>query len=307
MKKRDIRLLANLLHSSENEVYGTCYEHLLKRYKPSNIVTDENFIYAIGTTPILLVAHLDTVWLTEPTILVNSERTIWTGKNGLGADDRAGVYAILKILEDKKVRPSILFTLGEEIGCVGAISFIAKHPVPMSPVKYVIEIDRRGHAQSVFYDCKNTKFEEYINSFGFTTQIGIYSDISHICPNWDIAGVNLSAGYYNEHTAAEILYIDALEYTIEKVKEMLHKANSATPYKFYEDEKQTSRVANLLRCPSCKEFYFRDCFFDIDSGEKICIDCVAKKTVWCSCGKVFLPKDKKQKECEECLNAKNKD
>lgn len=113
----------------------------------------------------------------------------------MGADDRAGVFTVLQLVKKNKSKPSVLFTMGEELGGLGAMAFVKQFPEPPVPTKYIIEIDRRGKGQSVYCDCGNTKFEEYINSFGFTTHQGIFSDISFICPTWNVAGVNLSALY----------------------------------------------------------------------------------------------------------------
>ena len=53
------------------------------------------FLYAEGTVPVLLVAHLDTVHRTQPeTICYSADGTVMMSPQGIGGDDRAGVYMI---------------------------------------------------------------------------------------------------------------------------------------------------------------------------------------------------------------------
>lgn len=270
MKKVDITLLKNLLSYDERSLMDFCRMLLKTKYGQHNFYQTEDYCYAMGDIPILLVAHLDTVWPNKPTIMVNKDYSLWTGRRGLGADDRAGVYAIIKLIR-WGYKPSILFTTGEEAGGIGAKSFVKDFPEPPIPIKYVIEIDRRGRGQAVYYDCANNKFEEYVSSFGFKTHQGIFSDVSFICPYWDVAGVNLSAGYYNEHTEYETLKIDDLNYTLERVKTMLDSADEAEIFSF--ESIRNNKLSLYGKCQFCGNIvpYFE--IIPIE-GVSICLECL---------------------------------
>ena len=213
------KTLEALLLSDENTLESTMCAYLKKKYGKDNVVQCPGyFIIAIGVQPVGLVAHMDTVvW---PCVTKLKERNgIVSAKYGLGADDRAGIYAIVRLI-NQGYRPTIIFTNKEEQGGLGAkllVSFIEE-----INLKYLIQLDRRGKDDAVFYDCPNQKFKNYICSFGFKEQQGIYSDISFLCPPWDIAGVNLSVGYFYEHTKKECLNLKYLNETIEKVKLILN-------------------------------------------------------------------------------------
>ncbi len=209
--------LAHLFRLSEQDLKKEVYRELKKmRKKP---YWHRDFIYAKGTVPILLVAHMDTVFENPPREVYykKSEDKIFSFTNGLGADDRCGVYALLEI--SKKYNPSVLFTQGEEIGLIGAQSAVDTLAKPK--VKYIIEFDRMGSNDMVFYDCGNTPFMNYIKQFGFEKQYGTYSDISILGPIWDIASVNLSCGYYREHSKSEYVIFHELEHNIERVEKMI--------------------------------------------------------------------------------------
>lgn len=227
-----------LLQLNQRELKSILYDYLLeKKMKP---IFEDGFLYAEGNIPVLVVAHMDTVFEKTPKRLFynKNEDKIFNIYGGLGGDDRCGVYAVMQLLE--KYRPHVLFTEDEEIGCVGAGKTVGKLAKP--DVKYIIEFDRRGKDDCVFYDCGNDEFIDYVESFGFVKNYGTYSDISVLGSAWDIASVNLSSGYYNEHTEKEYIIFNELEETINRAKSML-KALEKAPYFDYQE------INYLLRTP----------------------------------------------------------
>ncbi|RLC41286.1 MAG: hypothetical protein DRH44_07600, partial [Candidatus Coatesbacteria bacterium] len=145
-------------------------------------------------------------------------RVFWG--SGMGADDRAGIIVILELLR-KGHRPHVLFTNGEESGCWGAEVAARDLAVYSEQFNLVIELDRRGWNDAVYYGCGNREIREWVGEYGWVEDYGTMTDIGVLCPVWDIAGVNLSVGYYHEHTLQEVLKLDELEYTIERVDRML--------------------------------------------------------------------------------------
>ena len=219
-----------------DELGDSLYVHL-KSLGYENIEYTDDYILAEGDISILLIAHIDTVFNTEPSMddfLYDNKKKILWSPYGSGFDDRAGVYAILKIL-DAGYRPSILFTTGEEMGGVGSTMLISKHPTPPIYAKFMIQLDRANRNDSVYYSCGNKNFEKMINSYGFKTAQGTFTDISIIGPEWDIAAVNLSIGYVDEHTFSERLYTDWCDATIEKVMDILDDADAMKSYSYQYD------------------------------------------------------------------------
>lgn len=61
------------------------------------IQKDNGYLYAKGTHPVLLVAHLDTVHKKSPkTILYSKDGNTIMSLEGIGGDDRCGVIMILR-------------------------------------------------------------------------------------------------------------------------------------------------------------------------------------------------------------------
>lgn len=221
--------LLHLLRLTQNELKREVY-HILKEKKMNPIYKD-GFVYAEGDIPILLVAHMDTVFKKPPAKIIYNEKKdlIYNPHGGLGGDDRCGVYAILKLLE--KYKPHILFTEDEEIGCIGAYKAVDTLPKPN--IKFIIEIDRKGSNDCVFYECGNESFIKYIEAFGFKSAKGTCSDISVLGSVWDIAAVNISSGYYNEHTSREFVIFKELQNNIKRISIILERHKSA-PYFDYQ-------------------------------------------------------------------------
>ena len=194
MSENDYQLFRALAELTQEQLRNLLFAHLKRKYK--KIIATEDYIYAVGDVPIGLLAHMDTVFKAPPEEIYYDTRqnVIWSPQ-GLGADDRAGVFAILKILQQTKLRPSIIFTTNEEVGGLGAFQLADEVKKPVSDLKFLIQLDRRGSDDCVFYDCDNREFVNFIESYGFKENFGSFTDISILCPIWGIAGVNLSIGY----------------------------------------------------------------------------------------------------------------
>ena len=195
------------------------------------IYLPDGFLYAQGDIPVCLVAHLDTVHRRLPSVIYHDpEQKILWAKEGIGGDDRCGVYAILKILEEG-LRPHVIFTFDEEKGGIGA-SVAADMIKPK--LNFMIEIDRRGENDCVFYSCDNDDFQNFVEGFGFKHNWGSFSDISYLAPAWGCAAVNLSAGYEDEHTDVETINYEWLFTNIGRIKKMLLPENAEQAFDYVE-------------------------------------------------------------------------
>ena len=191
------------------------------------VTLDDGFIYAKGSIPFCLTAHMDTVHqdVVKTTYEFNKEGDyIISSSQGIGGDDRCGIYMITELLK-KGYKPYVVFCEDEEIGCVGSKKFCKTKFVDEigEYCKYIIELDRANNNDAVFYDCDNEEFEKFITeNTGYKTAIGSCSDISYLCPATKIAGVNLSCGYYNPHTLGEYVNMTEMQRTQDTVEKLLN-------------------------------------------------------------------------------------
>lgn len=313
MNEKDYKVFEQFVKMSQPAIKKVMSRWLKERY--SKVVETKDYIYAEGDIPVALAAHMDTVF-TKPVeqLFYDTRKNVMWSPDGLGADDRAGVFAIYQIVRSG-LRPHIILSTDEERGCLGATE-LSKLPCPFEKLNYIIQLDRRGTNDCVFYDCDNPEFVKYVEQFGFTEAIGSFTDITEYCPAWGMAGVNLSVGYINEHTHSEILYINVLYATIEKVKKMLREeeipffefipctyaydakywgtgawggsyaASSADYSKWGTSVKAYGGSYEIVRCGRCNETEFAEDMFPVlalDGTEKLfCPDCISDRDVdWC--------------------------
>lgn len=301
----ELKLFTHIINFKQSDLLNFLTKYLQKHYK--NVKTTKKYIVALGEIPVALVAHLDTVHPDKPTkkeLYYDSAQGVIWSPEGLGADDRAGVYAIIDIIKSG-YRPTIIFTTDEETGALGARQLVKDYPKGIGNLKYIIELDRRGSIDCVFYDCNNKDFNQYVESFGFVSAWGSFSDISEICPAWKIAGVNLSIGYQNEHSKAEYLKISWMKSTINKVIKMIKDIDNAKKYEYvystrfswydYEDLMNGygySRSSLTFRCHKCKKTFDQSDVVKVKSknGSTIysCIDCLDGGIGWCDvCEEIY--------------------
>lgn len=188
------------------------------------VIEDDGFLFIKGSIPILLVAHLDTVHKELPREIVYACGTI-SSPQGIGADDRSGVYMVLEILKHHDCY--VLFCEDEEIGCIGSGKFckssLAKEYI--GKFNYLIEVDRMNGNDAVFYECDNPEFEEFITKEHWKTNYGSYTDIVELSPVLGAASVNFSCGYYKAHTTDEYLDLSEMETNIKEICKLIERTD----------------------------------------------------------------------------------
>jgi len=220
-KKVDLSLLETLynLHSpsgEEGDIQAYCIEYA--QLTGANVTVDEvgNVYITRGNAATFpcFVAHMDEVHQTR----TKNFKTQTVGNTifgydfgtesftGIGADDKNGIYVILKMLEEVKEMKAVLF-VQEEVGCIGSRAADMEF---FNNCRFVIQIDRKGNKDFIteaagqelctgdFYDLSGAI------KYGYTATTGAMTDVMQLKENGlKIAACNLSAGYYNPHTDNE--------------------------------------------------------------------------------------------------------
>lgn len=197
------------------------------------VVSGDGYVFAQGKFPVLLMAHLDTVHKKLPNIIEYDEaQDVISSPNGIGGDDRCGVYMIFKIL--KKYNCSVLFCEDEEVGCVGADKFVQTVLARQLSFNYIIEFDRANANDAVFYQCANDDFEKFITKEFYKKQYGSFTDICEVAPVVGCAAVNLSCGYYKAHTTSEYVVLSEMERSIVEACKILERTTENDKFEYIE-------------------------------------------------------------------------
>lgn len=264
-KTREFRPLSSLLEKiirlEQYDLKDFLYSVLLGL--DYDVVYADGYLFAKGNVPVMLCAHMDTVHKKPvENIYMSDNGCIWSPQ-GIGGDDRCGIYTAIMSIRDGR-KPYILFTEDEEIGCIGAGYFaddvfngvIKEEDIN---INFIIEIDRKGSNDSVYYSCDNPEFEKFIDGYGFKTAWGSCSDISDVAPALGVAAVNLSSGYYNAHTTDEYIVLDELYNIIDRVNTIIKDAADGKTVKYEYIESKYS-----YRGYASKGYYNWDYDYDYD-------------------------------------------
>ena len=242
--KVNLKLLKRLYlidHESTNEhdmisfILNYCYKipHLI-----FSIDKERNLFITKNTTNpenyACVVAHMDTIhnFTSARELIIKNNiitaRYIKSGiQCGLNADDCNGILVALQLLETLP-NLKVCFTTQEEIGGVGAYE-AANNIEFFLNVRYLIQADRRGNKDLITYtngiDSASEKFVEDIQSlmekYNYSESIGTFTDIGVLASKLLISGVNVSCGYYNEHTFKECCNINELNNCLNFIYEII--------------------------------------------------------------------------------------
>ena len=261
--------LINHPSGSENPMISFILNYCYKIPKLSFELDHYNnlFITKNTTNPehyVCIVAHLDSVHniITPRNInikngVISSSLTRSNIKCGLNADDCNGILVALQLLE-KIPNLKVCFTTEEEVGGVGA-SETKYNRKFFENVNYLIQADRRGSSDLIYFTngiiTASSEFiadiSDLMDKYNYNLVEGVFTDIGIISDQFNISGINVSCGYYNEHTTDEVCVISELQNCLNFVYEII----TTVPDKKY------SLDNPRYPCEKCSEFNCFNCSY----------------------------------------------
>jgi hypothetical protein len=154
-------------------------------------------------------------------------------QEGLGADDKNGIWVALKCLMKNKAL-KVAFFVGEEVGCVGSsaadLSFFEN-------CRFVIEPDRRGYNDLIteisWTSLCSEKFlsDTQFKQFAYKQADGLMTDIEVLRERGlAISCINLSCGYYEPHTDCEFTVKRDLLNCLDFVQHIIERCTDVYAY-----------------------------------------------------------------------------
>jgi hypothetical protein len=194
-----------------------------------------NRIVTVGDSPrVMFACHTDTVHKVSKRQRVRrrGRYLMATSKhsNCLGADDTGGVWIMVNMIR-LGIEGMYIFHYGEEIGCVGATYIAQQTPGLLDNIDISIEFDRRGYTSVVTNQCG-----QECASLEFAAALCDQLDMEHVpdptgmfTDNMEYAGlvpeiVNVSVGYFNQHSPQEELDDGYLKELLKAVVEVDYSA-----------------------------------------------------------------------------------
>jgi putative aminopeptidase FrvX len=244
-------LIEKLFHM---RTYSGCEEAMVQwiinavhtRLPGCSVQRDEigNILVTRGPGPWPMVCcHTDTVFKEPP------KEVVWIGSTatglgetgrpcGLGADDKCGIYACLKLLESHDNIKAAFF-VGEEIYCIGSKAAPEEW---FKGVQYAIEYDSPG-IDTVSISNDGTMLSDpdgefwrivhpQLVGFGITNFAHHpWTDTAIVRRRTGVACINLPAAYYYYHTKHETMDINELHRSIELGSNLIGLLGNHTEYR----------------------------------------------------------------------------
>lgn len=217
----------------------------------------------ISETYPCIVAHLDQVQRehskdfkaieTEDIIFGYSPKN--RKREGLGADDKNGIWIALKCLE-KYECIKVAFFISEEIGCIGSRNADMNF---FEDTRFVIEPDRRGFENlitDISYTslCSNDFLRDIgFERFGYKEESGMMTDVLELKERGlGVSCINLSCGYYEPHTHEEFTVKKDLLNCLRLVEHIIENCQSVYPHEnldsgYYGMDAETE-IWDILSC-----------------------------------------------------------
>lgn len=154
-------------------------------------------------------------------------------QQGLGADDKNGIFVCLECLKKFDVL-KLAFFVGEETGCIGSnkvdLAFF-------KDCRFIIEPDRmNGHDLITSMFCGQVCSDDFIKAigadkYGYKEERGSVTDVGELTERGvNISCLNLSCGYYHPHTSEEVTNLAELENCLNFVQHIVETCTDAYPF-----------------------------------------------------------------------------
>lgn len=210
--------------TKEDEMISFISDWLAENVPTANVCVKDNNVYVtkgISETYPCVVAHTDqvqdyygkdyTVYNQGDTIFAFSEEV---GQQGLGADDKNGIWVALNLLFEYDVCKAAFFN-GEEIGCIGSSCADMEF---FNDCRFVLQCDRRGSSDFIANACGVTLCSDKfikdcgIDKYGYSEAYGSVTDVMTLKERGlYVSACNISCGYHAPHTQQEITKFSELK------------------------------------------------------------------------------------------------
>ncbi len=220
-------------------------------------IHDKGNIYCvkgIADTYPCIVSHMDSVHKIIPNdhykIIHDDEYAIGLNTatmkpTGCGGDDKVGIYACLRLLQEYDCI-KVAFFRDEEVGCDGSYDADVEF---FKDVRFVLQCDRRGNEDFVseIYgtQLQNKKFKKQVSpllrNHGYKFSSGMLTDVYALTQiGVSVSVANISCGYYNPHMDDEIVVFEDVENCVELCRAIFDTMQETYPVQRHKSYKKSS-------------------------------------------------------------------
>lgn len=270
----DERLLFNNILKRSDQELLQWLPGVIKRmgYSSFAIHQTEDYIFAVGNTSTLLIAHLDTYYDTYPQTMLSDKGILWSPE-GIGANGRCGVYTALEVTKRMDIgkKPSLLFVTSKSTrkkGPKGLYRFMAEFPNRHFKVTHALELNQKGYKEFVVYEPESSAFTQAVaDQTGFVPLQGERPVTNYLGQVWQIPVCSIPMGY-KIGGGGEYIVKNHLSNAITQVTALLKSGALQTDLYDLKPRTQTK----VERCRQCQVLLLDE---EVEQGFGLCFDCLS--------------------------------
>jgi len=201
------------------------------------------------------------------------------------------VWLMLELLKSNPKDYKFLFTFDEETGGKGGTEFVNSKYFDENFYSCYVSLDRRspkGTQEVASYGYDNDNLFDIFYRHGYQFGIGSFTDCVTLSEASELACVNLSVGYDNEHTPNEVVYLDSMYNTLETLqKQDVIESLRATTYNYFtrlnewginngfmDNEDDDYIPVNTFKEVTCEFCGAHELLYNVN-GFQLCVSCGA--------------------------------
>lgn len=204
----------------------------VQKYSEINIVETTEFSETVDTSRMspTKIRRLDEHF--EDKLILYGRDIETDEKRGMGADDKAGVFVCLELLDKMPVIKVALFA-SEEFGCIGSAMADSNF---FKNVGYIMEFDCPEN-DAITHICNNVELFDVDGEFYSLIEPILldkmprkpilyshpYTDVWELKKMLDVSCINIATGYYDYHRSTEYVIVDEVITAIEIGKSIIEK------------------------------------------------------------------------------------
>lgn len=153
-------------------------------------------------------------------------------QEGLGADDKNGIWIALKCLQKYEALKCAFF-VGEETGCIGSEAVDLKF---FEDCRFVLQCDRKNGNDLITSIWGEMCSNEFLNDiqpelFGYHETSGLMTDVATLKERGlSVCALNMSCGYYEPHTDHEFTVKSELQNCLNFVCHIIETCQKTYPH-----------------------------------------------------------------------------
>ena len=232
-----------------------------------------------------IVSHIDTVHdiKTYYNKIVQSKdkkdgHTILSSPQGIGGDDKCGIFACMEMLDHFNNINCVFFTK-EETGQIGSNGIDL---IEFDDSGYILQLDRWGANDFIdmYWGSKSTSVEfDHVFSplgyrYGYSSNEGLITDSMVLFErNVNLSCVNISCGYYQHHTINEYIDTNIFQNSLNFTRDLITKLGNKKyecwnidQWEQWDDKEKNCKQCGFLLLPHEKD-YCEYC--DYEKGYKV--------------------------------------